>query len=269
MKKTLGVIALLVAVLPASAGVLYEVESTAGGTATQTAIAVDGLLMKLDTASPGTDWNGDMIFRGDRREMVIVNHDEKSYFVIDQEQMRKLAGAVNQAMASMEQALASMPESQRARMEKMMMSRMQGMGAPREPSELKKTGDTGTVNGYPCVKYEVWRSGVRERELWVTDWDNVAGGEEVAGVFYEMASFMTEMLDSLPKMGGQRSLGDPTFEHMKEMNGFPIRTVEYGNDGEVDAESTLQSSREADLDPSQFEPPKKYKRKDLMKGLKK
>ena len=42
-----------------------------------------------------------------------------------------------------------------------------------------------------------------------------------------------------------------------------------GEDGVLDAESTLQSSREADLDPSQFEPPKKYKRKDLMKGMKK
>ena len=44
----------------------------------------------------------------------------------------------------------------------------------------------------------------------VTDWDNVAGGSEVADVFYEMGEFMTEMLDSLPKMGGGGSLGDAT-----------------------------------------------------------
>ena len=54
------------------------------------------------------------------------------------------------------------------------------------------------------------------------------GGEEVAALFHEMAGFMTSMLDSLPKMGGEHSLGDPAFEHMKEMNGFPVRTLEFG-----------------------------------------
>jgi hypothetical protein len=209
-----------------------------------------------------------MIFRGENREMIIVDHDKKSYFVIDAEQLRKLAGTISQAMASMEQALAAMPESQRAKMEQMMKSRMPDMGTPREPSVLKKTGETDTVNGYPCVKYLVWRSGIKERELWVTDWDNVAGGREVADVFYEMGAFMTEMLDSLPKMGGGGSLGDATYEHLKEMNGFPVRTLEYGDDGVLDGQSTLISSKEVGFDPSDFEPPKKYKRKDLMKGMK-
>jgi len=268
MKKTLIAIALLASVIPASAGALYEVESSLGGTTTQAGIAVDGLRMKMDVASGDKDWNGHMIFNGDSHEMIIVDHDKKSYFVIDQEQMRKLTDTVNQAMASMEQALSAMPESQRAKMEQMMKGRMPSMGTPREPSELKKTGASDSVNGFDCEVYEIWRSGVRERELCVTDWDNVAGGREVADVFYEMGAFMTEMLDSLPKMGGGGSLGDATYEHLKEMNGFPVRTAEYGDDGVLDGRSTLISSKEANFDPADFEPPKKYKRKDMMKGMK-
>lgn len=268
MKSLLAVIALLALAIPSSAGVLYKVESSYGGSAAQTGIAVEGLKMKLDAASGDRDWNGYMIFDGERREMIAVNHDNKTYFVIDQEQMEKLAATVNQAMASMEQALSALPESQRAKMEKMMKSRMPDMAAPREPSELKLTGGNETVNGIDCVVFEVWRSGVRERELCVTDWDNVAGGREVADVFYEMGEFMTEMLDSLPQMGGGASLGDATYEHLKAMNGFPIRTREYDDTGKMTGQSSLVSSKEADFDPADFEPPKKYKRKDLMKGMK-
>ncbi len=268
MKTLLGIVVLLITALPISAGVIYEVESTYGDTATKAGIAVEGLNMKMDVASGDRDWNGDMLFHAKDREMIIVDHDKKSYFVIDEEQMRKLAGTVNQAMASMEQALASLPEGQRAKMEQMMKGRMPDMGAPREPSELRKTGETDTINGYPCVKYIVIRGGTKERELWVTGWDNVAGGSEVANVFYEMGAFMTEMLDSLPKMGSGASLGDATYEHMKEMNGFPVRTLEYGDDGVFDGQTTLLSSKEVDHDPADFEPPKKYKRKDMMKGMK-
>ncbi len=268
MKMTFFVVTLLIAALSASAGVVYEVESNYGDTATKAGIAVSGLQMKMDVASGEKDWNGYMLFNGDSREMIVVNHDNKSYFVIDQEQLKKLAGTINQAMASMEQALAAMPESQRAKMEKMMKSRMPDMGTPREPSELKKTGASDSVNGFDCEVYEVWRSGLRERELCVTDWNNVAGGRQVADVFYEMGEFMTEMLDSLPKMGNAGSIADAAYEHLKEMDGFPVRTLEYGDDGVLDGQSMLISSREADFEPSDFEPPKGYKRQDIMKGMK-
>jgi len=268
MKKALATLALVAITLPASAGALYEVESSYDGAPTHAGIAVDGLKMKMDVASGENDWNGYMLFDGDSREMIVVNNDDKTYFVIDEEQMKKLAETVNQAMASVEQALAALPESQRAKMEQMMKSRMPDMATPREPSELKKTGGSENVNDYDCQVYEVWRAGLLERQLCVTDWDNVAGGDEVADVFYAMGEFMSEMLDSLPKMGSGGSLGDATYEHLKEMNGFPVRTREYDDNGMLVGQSNLISSQEADFDPAEFQPPKNYKRQDLMKGMK-
>lgn len=267
MRAILIALTLAALALPASAGVRYDIESSYSGTSQETSIDVDGSRMRLNVASDDTGRDGYMVFSGDRREMMIINTKDRSYFVIDEAQMKQLAETVNQAMASMEQALAAMPESQRAQMEKMMKSRMPAMAEPREPSELKKTGASDTVNGYDCTIYEIWRSGVRERELCVTSWGNVAGGREVAQVFAEMGEFMTEMLDSLPKIGG-RTLGDATFEHMKEIDGFPVRTREYGSDGVLDGESELRSSTETAIDPAEFEPPKGYKKQDLMKGMK-
>jgi len=271
MRKTLGLTIALLAALPAFAGVVYEVENknmtTSTGEVTNASIAIEGKLIRMDIASASNDQEGEIIFRGDRREMVIVNHGDRSYFVLDEQQLREMADQINQAMASMEQALAGMPESQRAQMEKMMKDRMPSTGSKREPSELKKTGDSDTVNGYPCVKYEVWRGDTKERELWVTDWSNVEGGSDAAQVFMEMAAFMQEMLDSLPEMGEAKSLGDSTFEHLEEMNGYPVMTREYNASGAVQNESTLKSAREATLDPADFEPPEHYKRKDMMKGM--
>ncbi|MGD8439718.1 MAG: DUF4412 domain-containing protein [Holophagae bacterium] len=267
MRTTLIFATLASLAMPAYAGVVYDIDSSYGGTSQQTSIAVDGARMKLDVASGDVDRSGYMIFDGDRHEMTVVNPEDRSYFVIDEAQMKKLAETVNQAMASMEQALAAMPEAQRAQMEKMMKSRMPAGSEPREPSELKKTGASDTVNGYDCTIYEVWRSGVRERELCVTDWDNVAGGPDVAKVFAEMGDFMTEMLDSLPKIGGH-TLGNEAFEHMKEIDGFPVRTREYGSDGVLDGQSELTSSTETAIDTAEFEPPAGFKKQDLMKGMK-
>jgi hypothetical protein len=271
MMKTLYATIALLAALPAFAGVVYEVENkdmtASEGEVTTASIAIEGNLMKMDVTSADKDQAGEIIYRSDRREMVMVNHGDRSYFVLDEEQLKAMADQISQAMASMEQALAGMPESQRAQMEKMMKDRMPGMSSKRQPSELKKTGESDTISGYPCVKYEVWRGGSKERELWVTDWSNVEGGSETAKTFTEMADFMQEMLDSLPQMGGGESLGDATFEHMKEMNGYPVMTREYSTDGVVQNESKLKSARQATLDPADFEPPKKYKRKDIMKGM--
>jgi hypothetical protein len=287
MKRTILTLAILGAVAPAVAGVVYTVEtqhlsSSPAETSTGT-MSVEGGNLRMQIANAGDGHNGEIIFRhwgdphenlsgktadGSGREMVMVNHDDKTYIVMDEATMQQMAAQLNQAMAAMDQALAAVPESQRKKMEEMMKSRMPMPAAPREPSELRKTGDTDTINGYPCVRYEVWRDGSKERELWVTDWSNVEGSAEVADVFRDMAAFMTELLDSLPNIGGMKGLANESFAHLEEMNGFPVLTREFADNGAVELETTLKSSHEADLSAADFEPPKGYKRQDLMKGMK-
>lgn len=271
MKQILSMIAILLFTLPAFAGVVYDVENkdmrTSPETVTSTDISIDGKLLKIDLTNGNGSFDGQMIFRGDSREMILVNHKEKSYFVLDEEQLKVLSAQVNRAMASMQQAMAAFPESQRAQMEKMMKSKMPAMVAQREPAEVVKTRKSDTINGYPCVKYLVKRGGTTTRELWVTDWKNVEGGSQVSAVFEEMAGFMKDMLDNLPQMAKQQSFGDPTFEFMKQIKGFPVLTREHGADGTVKREGLLIGSRTTDLDPADFSPPRDYRRQNLMKKM--
>ena len=275
MKHALTLAAALMLTVAAHADVTYEIEITGADKAavSNSEISVQDNLLKMTGDQGGGDFDGEMIFRGDRREMIVVNHKEESYLVMDEAALKELAETMNQAMAAMDQALASVPESQREKFEQMMKSKMPDMGAAREPSELRKTGDADTIRGYPCVRYEIWRGGVRTRELWVTNWKNIEGGDTVAGAFEEMSAFFKEMMNSLSQMSGMASFGegvaDATFERLQEMNGFPVVTREFDENGAFEGMAALASATEQKLDPTAFEPPTNYKRQDLAQGGKK
>jgi len=270
MKRTALFASLLLVTLPCAAGVVYEIETTdheqSPPRSESFQTLVEGRTLKMGIASSGRGGNSEMIYHGDRREMVAVDHKKKTYFVIDEQTMRELAAQLSEATAMMEQALANVPEGQREMFEKMMKQKMpQAQAVERPKSELKKTGENATHNGYPCVKYEVLRDGRKIRELWVTDWSNVEGGEEVADLFREMSEFFEEMLESLPKFADSGSAGT-AFEHMKAMNGFPVVTREFADDGSLEDESSLRSATRRTIDPNAFEPPSGYKRQEMFKG---
>lgn len=261
------------AVSPLTAGVVYEVEVTsheASQTTTEMIeTQVEGLNLKMGIASKGSGTAGEMIFRGDRREMVVVDNDQQTYMVIDEATIDRVAGQLNSVMAQMEEALKNVPEDRRAMVEQMMKQRMpaaaevatdEGSG-----SVLERTGERADKNGYPCVKYVVSRDGKKLRELWVTDWSNVDEDGEAAEVFEEMADFFRQLMEAIPKMGpGGAPLDDNFFEHMKELGGFPVVTLEFDDEGGLESQAALRSARRMTLDPDAFEPPSGYKRQTMM-----
>ena len=275
--KKLCFLLLLAALLatPLAAGVVYEIEvidheQTPPKTESIQA-AVEGHNLKMGIASQGRGSQGEMIFRGDRREVVVIDNDNQTFTVIDEAALQQIAGQVGAAMSQMQEALKNVPEDKRAMFEQMMKERMpQAQQVPKRPTtELEKTNERGTKNGYPCVKYEVHQEGRKLRELWVTDWSNIEGGEQTVDAFEDMADFFREMLDSIPNLGGGQGppgMENHVFEHMKELGGFPVVTREFDDDGSLEGESALRSARRRTLDPADFEPPAGYKRQEMFRG---
>jgi hypothetical protein len=133
--------------IPATAGVVYEIEVTdheqSPPKSESIETAVEGRLLKMGVPAGGRGGDGEMIYRGDRREMIWVDHDRKSYFVIDEETMKAFSAQINEAMEMMEQALANVPEAQRPMIEEMMKKKMpQTQKVERPKTELQKTGET-------------------------------------------------------------------------------------------------------------------------------
>ena len=256
---------------PLAAGVVYEIEVKDHGQSppkTETMRAsVEGRDLKVGVAAQGPGSQGEMIFRGERREMVLVDHERSTFTVMDEAALARLAGQVNQAMAQMQEALKNVPAEQRAMVEQMMKKQMPQQQEARPAAELVKTSERATHHGYPCVKYDVMREGRKEQELWVTDWSNVEGGTDVVEAFESMADFMRQMLDSLPSAGrGGPGVDDHVFEHMKELGGFPVVTRDFAADGSLEGESALRSAKRQTLDPEVFEPPAGYKRQEMFGG---
>lgn len=268
---------LLVSMGSVRAGVVFEIETIdhqqQDSQPQTTRVAVEGRRLSIGIA-PGEKnrRGGVMQFRGDRREMVLVDHDSQSYFLMDAQTLRQLGNQLDSALSHMQgqaqQALQGMSAEQRALVEGMMKDRMPVQEPARKPqTTVRRLDQSAEVYGYPCQLYEVRRDGRKIRDLWVTDWSNIQGGSELAPVFADMGQFHQEMMDAMPRMGGQSGgMGDSPYSTMKEINGLPVASRDYADDGSVESETALRSARLQQLDPSTFEPPSGYKRQEMFGG---
>lgn len=260
-----GLLLVSLAFTPAFSAVVYSIKVTNYGDAGQThediEMFAEGEFIKMGMSVGGAGTDSEVIFRSDRGEMIIVDHANEGYFVMDAEMVDGIADQVKQALAQMQESLKDMPEAQRAMVEQMMKQQMPGIATQEEQpeSELRKTGEEATHKGYPCVKYEIWRDGSRIHELWVTDWNNVKGSAQIAKTFESMALFFNELLAAIPSLGDSGSLAvdDNVFSQMHRLNGFPVVSRTFIDDA-LDNETTLESVTERDLGPNAFEPPKGY-----------
>ena len=273
MKSAITALSLVLIAGPAVAGVVFEVETKdheqSPPKTDELQMIADGKNISMDIQpSERGGKGGKVIFRGDKGdggEVVVVDDDGKSYFVMDRAAMAAIGGQVSAAMKQVDEMLKNLPKEQQDAIRKARGGMMPGP-PKRESAELRKTSDTGDKNGYPCVKYEVLRGGRKVRELWVTDWDNVEGGAEVVGAFEEMAAFFREMMAGIPNMGGGG--GGPADIGLGEMGfdkGFPVVTREFDEDGSLESESALRSAKRQTIDPDAFEPPSGYKRQEMFR----
>jgi len=264
----IGFILVLFLATRASAGVVLEIESQdrrLQESATVLAL-VDGKNLKMTITSDGDQKNSEMIYRGESREMVVVDHGDKSYMVMDEAMIDSISEQMSGYEAKMREALKDVPPEQRAMMEQMMKGRMPAPAkAPARPIvKFRNTGERDTKNGYPSVKYEATIEGRKTQEIWVTDWGNVEGGDDAVEAFLGMAEFFKQIRDSMPKFGTDEDSDDNPFEHMQELDGFPVLTYDYASDGSTASESSLRSSTQRAVAATEFEPPAAYKQREMM-----
>ena len=153
-----------------------------------------------------------------------------------------------------------MPPEQRAQMEKA-LSKIQGMQgmqlqAQETPLTYQKTSQRETVNGYPCTRVDALRGQKKVRELWVTSIDALAMPE----ADYQTLMAMQEMVRSFASQFGSGHV--PSFVE-SSLDGIPVRTVHFGDDGKVDSQQELKSISRDALDPALFEIPKGYKKREM------
>ncbi len=160
------------------AGVVFDIENKdhRNGDVSTTHAYAQGKNLKMEIEPEEDGKKGEILFDGE--QVIIVDHDEKSYMVFDEEMVNSISGTISQATSMMEQALKNLPEEQRAMAEKMMKQNMPKPKPAKSTRQVKKTGERKKINGYPCIRHDSFNKGQKTRELWVTDWDNVDGGKD-------------------------------------------------------------------------------------------
>jgi len=227
---------------------------------------VKGNNFKMDFYENGTELDGAMIYRGDTKEMIMVNHNDKSYVVLDQATMNELAGVMAQAMSQFEEAMKDATPEERAMMEKMMKGKLPGAGESKTVEPVIKKGGSSEVNGYSCTIYDVYRGDVKTSQHCVASWDSIKGGSEMKTIMVEMSRFMDQLAKSFENskgiMGQQMKFENNVFKQIEKMNGFPVETLDYGDGGVVESKSHLVSTEITTVNASDLEPPTGYKKQD-------
>ncbi len=178
---------------------------TASGKRTEESFAMPKMFKMVRTGETGN--GSDMIFRLDKQLLWTVKPEEKTYSEVTFADMEKMAGESAQRMEAMKKRMKEMPEEQRKMMEKM-------MGANDQPVEVKSTGESKSISGYPCKKFVVLRGKEQIMSLWITDqlkefkplmadWKNFS--ERMSAMTAQFAKGMSDIY--------------------KKINGFPMQTT--------------------------------------------
>tara|TARA_B100000809_G_scaffold226496_1_gene238175 strand:+ start:646 stop:1461 length:816 start_codon:yes stop_codon:yes gene_type:complete len=210
------------------------------------------------------------IFRGDRKKMYMVDPATRTYMVFDEQSMEaigeKMSSVMADASSQLAKAMEGMTEEQKAAMQKYMpnvtpptQSREDG-----PDMQVKKTAGKRTVDGYPCVRYDLLKGGAKEAEMWVTPWSKVKHGKAAYGAYTDMARFMEGMMKALaktPMLSGAAN----SMSGMGKVDGFPV-LIRHFSGGRLESETTFTSFTKSG-GTGEIDIPTNFTRRDMMSGF--
>jgi Domain of unknown function (DUF4412) len=246
-RSRLSMVALIVVSFAASGlaqGLYWESTMTGGPISTRT----DQMWVVPKKMKGVTEGTGEtFIIRLDKELFITIDPNEKTYsemtFDDIEKVMNKAGSKINAGMAEMRKKLAEMPEEQRKMVEQMMGSRM-AMTATDAKVKVTKTGDTKTISGFPCTKYDVTRDGKEFMTLWIT---------KSVKEFESMRKDWEEFSKRLSAMNPMAGSG--IADAYSQIDGFPIQSILAGG-----MTTTVTKIEEKTAPASAFEVPSGYKK---------
>ena len=136
--------------MQADAGALMTMKTqTADGEAVTSTITVDSDRVRMDDGKGGA-----AIYRGDRKEMLIVNPGDKSYVVFDKAAADELVAQVSPALQEMREQLAQLPPEQRATDAEFAQPPFHGCGSPARNDRHLDPGRHDLLDAVPVTDVE-------------------------------------------------------------------------------------------------------------------
>lgn len=192
-------------------------------------------------------------------KIYIVDVRSKTYMVMDEQSAanmgQQISAAQQQMQAMMEQQMQNMTEEQKAQMRQIMGDKMPGMGSRKLPETTVKRLGEETFAGVTCVNLMVLLDGKPSGEACVAKAGALSVPEEDYNAVVNATDTMRKIMEN---MIGKID-NDAVSLNLRAMKGIPIRMRDL-----VDGEETHLSARSsADLDPSVFEIPSGFQRREM------
>lgn len=203
-----------------------------------------------------TTEGGTMIFRGDRKLLWMVDAEEKKYTELTEADAKAMGAKLGDAMAQLQEALKNAPPAQRAMVEKMMKGQMAGM-APKERT-VKATGETKTINGFPCSGYMISISDGSSTEVWAADPKAVHLDPKDLSVWKDFGEFMKAMLPGVDQF--KDLIKDYENPGKDQVPGFPVLSIQRDGSGKELWRSELVGVDEGPIPAEKFEIPAGFKK---------
>ena len=263
MRSMLQVLASLVVLgcsaLAVQAGVVLQMKESKPGSKTpgqQINMYIDAGKLRIDIGEHEGKKTA-MIFDQAKQVMWMIDHSRGSYMGMTAADLQRMKQQLDSAMKQMEAQMAQMPPEQRRMIEKMMKQKM-GMAKPSSITmQVKSRGEK--VGRYVCTLYEVLSDGQRTQEVWAAPFAEAQLGEAEYKTFQAMAEFFEPLRSSFAQRGGWQMPG------RGDMEGFPVRWLEYKGDRVVAEWETTKAERRV-LESSLFTVPAGLKKQTMPTG---
>jgi hypothetical protein len=249
----------------------FEIRNTSGsaGTTESTRLVIGDEQLRLDRDfDPDFGPLNSILFHGGRQELILVDHEERTYIKIDRSTLKEMGDNIAQLKQQLEKELAALPPEQRAMAEQMMQKgpRTAWIGEPEPPPVIRKTSEKASVKEYPCRKIEVLEKGVVTREYWVTSWNELGIDPPSQQVLEKFKAFTDEMRRSTHAITQQ---ADTMFVgrlgEWHELDSVPVVRRELARDT-PQIEEILSSAKRTAVGASEFELPENYKAVKFTEG---
>ncbi len=190
------------------------------------------------------------IFLGDKHVFWIIDHMNKTYTEINQEDLEKMQSTISETSSVMEKTLKDLPQAQQEKIKGIMKNSAEA----KSKIIFKRVSRGEKVNQWLCDKYNGFIKSQKVMELWTTDWKKLGIKLEDIKVLDRMHTFIEKMIKNVPSL-----YAIETEKKDGLYLGAPVKVLEYEK-GNVRSKYELKEIRFEELSLPVFLPPPKYKR---------
>jgi hypothetical protein len=197
-----------------------------------------------------------VIYRMDQRVFWILNTRDKTYVEMTEQDLKKMAVAMNEAMQKMQEAMKDLPPEQRAMMEEMMKG---NPSAEKAKTTYKKVSSGEKVGDWTTDKYVAKSETEITEEVWTAQPEALGlKAEDFAGL-NKMSEFFSEYFKDEDFyhpliLEGKAQPGD--------YSGLPLRIISY-NKGMKTHQTEIQEIKREKFSASLFDLPAGYTKQEM------